>query len=229
MPLRRTTPLRRTASATFLAGATALVLAACGAPSAQTGTEPPASFTAAPWAMPVTPVGTWLNSAATDDMRVDVYRAGTAIAPEASSWEISDTSEAFFEAGAEVQIIQIIVTNTGAEPITIGHGRIDTSYSYRDFETRTVPTESRLVELLPAGVYDSGMDSSQNDINDMSDDRYDKPLGAGESIAYGQGLMYRPDDRLSVDLRLWTYLGDGEWDFGEPYFYARSVLLSEPQ
>lgn len=218
----------RTLAAAALVGVAALGLTACSAGnSAQTGTPAPTSFTTASWAMPVVPVGEWLNSAATEEMRVDVYLADIVTATEDSSWEIRETGEAFFLAGDEIQVIQFIVTNTGTEPIIIGSGELDTSFDYRDFGTRTIPTESRFDELLPAGLFSSANDYEQTDLNDFSDDRYDRPVGPGESISWAEVLMYRPDDRLTVRLRLWTYLGDGEWDYGKAAFDADNVLLSE--
>lgn len=205
----------------------ALTLAGCGGGGVgggpEKGTEPPETFTAAEWAMPVEPQGTWLNSMANDAVRVDFYQVGIEEAPEDSGWADTETDEPLFTAGEDVVLLQVIMTNVGEDEIGLPHGEGEEVYDFRENEYLSIASESHLTALLEA--HDVPAESLNYESPVVQEaDGYNLPLAPGESAGYGRVYWYAGDQDYSMGFSI-DRVVDGEVPDYEDHVIEGNVSL----
>ena len=205
-------------------------LTACGGGgggAANVGSEPPASFTTAEWALEVNPQGEWLTSASTDGMRIDVYQVGVIEAPEASAWAYNDTEEPLFEAGDDVLVLEYVFTNTGDEQVVLSSGEVDVTINYTSLELSSVPEESYLADLVDEfGLSSDAPIDFEQDYDGLTGN-WDMPIESGESVSWTDVFMYLPDGGLTLRFRVWPY-DDGDFDYAVPLWDTDDIKVELP-
>jgi hypothetical protein len=188
----------------------ALGLTACvGGPSVEIGSEPPSSFTAPVWSLPTEPVGEWLTSVASDDVRIDVYQAGVKPATEDSLWAYSDTDEPIFNEGEPIVVLHLVLTNTGDDEIVLPSANPEITANYESLDLSSLPPESRFGDIVDSlGIaqdgaidYDYSIDNDYQGLNGG----WEMPVAPGESIAWPAVYMYLTDGGFEMRFRVWEY------------------------
>jgi hypothetical protein len=205
----------------------ALGLTGCGGSSATVGSEPPDSFTAAVWSFPADPVGEWLTSVASDDVRIDVYQAGVESAPDDSDWAYSDTDEPIFTQGEPIVVLHLVLTNTGDEDIILPSGTPDLTANYDELDLSSLPPENHFGEVVASlGIpEDAPIDHEfviDNDYQSVIGDSWDMPVAPGESVAWPAVYMYLADGGFELRFRVWKFVG-GQYDYSSTTFDSGDV------
>ena len=200
----------------------ALGLTACvGAAAVETGTEPPASFTAPVWALAVDPVGEWLTSVASDDVRIDIYQAGVEPSTGDSAWSYSDTDEPIFNAGEPIVVLHLVLTNTGDDDLIVPNGSPEITANYESLDLSSLPPESRFGDIVdslgiaPDGSFDYDY-VTDNDYRGLTGN-WDMPVAPGESIAWPTVYMYLTDGGFEMRFRVWEYV-NGTFNYSNATF-----------
>ncbi|WP_261164981.1 hypothetical protein [Microbacterium sp. Marseille-Q6965] len=208
----------------------ALALTACsGGGSGATGgpevgTEPPVSFSAAEWALPVEPQGTWLNSMANDTVRVDFYQLGIEAATEDSAWADTETDEPLFVAGDDVVLLQTVITNVGEEEVVLPHGQGDGLFDFAENEYLQVSPESYLTGLLEEyGVPSDSRDFDSPAVQEQTGND-NMALAAGESASYGEVYWYAGEQDYTMGFSI-DRVVDGEVPDYEDHIISGNVPL----
>ena len=199
---------RRTAIA--LIPIVALGLTACvGGPSVEVGSEPPTSFTAPVWALDTDPVGAWLTSVATDDLRIDIYQAGVEPSTEDSAWAYSETDEPIFNEGEPIVVLHLVLTNTGDEDVVLASAEPEITANYESLDLSSLPPENHFGDIVDSlGIaQDGAIDYDYTIDNDYQGltGSWDMPVAPGESIAWPAVYMYLTDAGFEMRFRVWEY------------------------
>jgi hypothetical protein len=200
----------------------ALGLTACvGGSSATIGSEPPSSFTAPVWALPADPVGEWLTSVASDDVRIDIYQAGVEPSTEDSAWAYSETDEPIFNVGEPIVVLHLVLTNTGDEDVVLASAESEITANYSELDLSSLPPESRFGDIVDSlGIAQDGAIDYQysidNDYEGLTGS-WDMPVAPGESIAWPAVYMYLTDGGFEMRFRVWDYV-DGTFNYSSTVF-----------
>lgn len=166
-------------------------------------------YEVASWASDFTPVGELIDTVDLDDVRVDIYFAGTVTAEQEGVFVDADTKEAIVAEGDEIAIFQYIATNNGSKAIDLGSLPLSNHVFYPMVEHGSdMGGLVTIDQYADMGLSYQSVDTQKQKLpEDGSDPIY--TLEPGASFSTVDAIKYLPGEELQFNLKVIPVDADG--------------------